>query len=83
MFDLDEQQHFCLGRRFSKHKLTRHAKNFGGRDPLAPSWLRLWRSTSLVLQSQSLNSSLKFKILAPLICNGTLSWSVVSKSFQS
>jgi len=63
MFDLDEQQHFCLGRRFSKHKLTRHAKNFGGRDPLAPSWLRLWRSTSLVLQSQSLNSSLKFKIL--------------------
>jgi len=36
MFDLGEQQHFCLGRLFSKHKMTRHAKNFGGRRPLGP-----------------------------------------------
>ena len=27
---LDEQQYFCLGRHFSKHKMTRYAKNLGG-----------------------------------------------------
>jgi len=30
---LGEQQYFCLGRRFSKHKMTRYAKNFGGEWP--------------------------------------------------
>jgi len=29
MFDLGERQYFCLGRRFSNHKMTRYAKNFG------------------------------------------------------
>ena len=39
---LGEQQYFRLGRRFSKHKMTRYAKNFlGGMAP----WLRLWRIT--------------------------------------
>jgi len=32
---LGEQQYFCLGRRFSKHQMTRYAKNFGGHGPLA------------------------------------------------
>jgi len=27
---LGEQQHFCLGRRFSKHKMTRYAKSLRG-----------------------------------------------------
>jgi len=27
---LGEQQYFCLERRFSKRKITRYAKNFGG-----------------------------------------------------
>jgi len=31
----------CLGRRFSKHKMTKYAKNFGGHGPLGPAWLRL------------------------------------------
>jgi len=26
MFDLGKQQRFCLGRRFSKHKITIHVK---------------------------------------------------------
>ena len=34
---LGEQQYFCLGRRFSKHKMTKCAKNFGGHGPLGPS----------------------------------------------
>jgi len=29
MFDFGEEQYFCLGRRFSKQKITRYAKNFG------------------------------------------------------
>jgi len=32
---LGEQQYFCLGGRFSKHKMTRYAKNFGRHGPLA------------------------------------------------
>jgi len=39
---LDEQQYVCLGRRFSKHKITRYAKNLGGPwPPKPPGWLRL------------------------------------------
>ena len=29
---------FCLGRRFSKHKMTRYAKNVGGMPPLGYSY---------------------------------------------
>jgi len=38
---LSEQQYFCLGCLFSKHKMTRYAKNFTGHGPLGPFWLRL------------------------------------------
>jgi len=31
---LGEQQYFCLGRRFSKHKMIRYAKNLGCHGPL-------------------------------------------------
>jgi len=30
---LSEQQHFCLGRRFSKHKMTKYVKNWGAWPP--------------------------------------------------
>jgi len=43
-----EQQQFCLGRRFSKHKMARYAKNSGGMDPL---WLRLWALASTNLKA--------------------------------
>jgi len=33
---LGEQQYFCLERRFSKHKMARYAKNFGGMAPGTP-----------------------------------------------
>jgi len=33
---LGEQQYFCLGRRFLKHKMTRYAKKLGRHDPLGP-----------------------------------------------
>ena len=39
-----EQQYFCLGRRFAKHKLARFAKNLGGMALWAPPWLRLCRN---------------------------------------
>jgi len=39
---LGEPQYFCLERRFSKHKMTRYAKNFAGHVTLGPPWLRLW-----------------------------------------
>ena len=29
MFDFGKEQYFCLGRRFSKQKITRYAKNLG------------------------------------------------------
>jgi len=32
---LGEQQYFCLGRHFTKHKMTRYVKNFGA-WPLGP-----------------------------------------------
>jgi len=35
MFDFGEEQYFCLGRRFSKQKITRYAKNLGEIWPLA------------------------------------------------
>jgi len=38
MFDLGEKQYFCLGRRFSKHKMIKYAENL--RDHCLP-WLRL------------------------------------------
>jgi len=31
---LGEQQHFCLGCCFSKHKMNRNPKNFGRHGPL-------------------------------------------------
>jgi len=39
---LREQRYNCLGRRFSKHKMTRYAKNLGGHGLLTP-WVRPWR----------------------------------------
>jgi len=37
---LGEQQYFCVGRRFSRHKMIRYAKYLGGNGPLGVSWLR-------------------------------------------
>jgi len=34
MFDFMRAAVFCLGHRFSKHKMTGYAKNLGGRDPM-------------------------------------------------
>jgi len=34
--NLGEQHNFCLGRRFSKHNMTRYANNCGGHSPLDP-----------------------------------------------
>jgi len=37
MFDIRRARVFCLGPRFSEHKMTRYAKNIGGHCPLGPS----------------------------------------------
>jgi len=46
MFDLGEQQYFCLGRRFSKRKITRYDKYFvcftSQRSDKAASFLNLF-----------------------------------------
>ena len=36
MFDFRRATVFCMEYRFSKHKMTRYSKNFGGHDPLGP-----------------------------------------------
>jgi len=38
----EKQQYSCLGHRFSKHKMTRYAKNMEGMTSLLPIWLRSW-----------------------------------------
>ena len=42
---LREQRYNCLGRRFSKHKMTRYAKNLGGAWPPDPMGTPLASST--------------------------------------
>ena len=41
MYDFRWITLFCLGKRLSKHKITIFSKNFGGRGPFGPPWLRL------------------------------------------
>jgi len=54
---LGEQQCFCLGRRFSKNKMTTHAKNFGGMVP----WPLVAKPMVLDISSQKSKQKLSIK----------------------
>ena len=52
---LDEQQYFYKGRRFSKHKMTKYAKNLEGMLPFDPPGYAYGRSATLTQQWLYLN----------------------------
>jgi len=57
-----KQHHFCLGRRFSKHKITRSAKIWSAWTPWLP-WLHLWVLHCLFFM-RSLHTQLVFYIIS-------------------
>jgi len=64
---LGEQQYFCLGRRFSKHKISRYAKNFGTPGPRGyayGSWVKIGRIVLGHAQQQNYYSKLKLNASA-------------------
>ena len=56
---LGEQQYFYKGRRFSKHKITRYAKNLEGMLPLDPPGYDYGRTATLTQQWLYLNVTSK------------------------
>ena len=78
--NLGEQQYFCLGRHFSKHKMNRYAKTFAGHDPCPPGYAYAKNITEWLIDCTTIHNA-NFFVANKKTC-GCVAWSTCDRGRQ-